>query len=131
MKKHIKLSLSCIILLVACWLGGCATTPITPEQIAQGDYGPAPTEHQTYLKSYFATILKDPYSAVYQIGTPYKGYMTKAPIAGGGIDKFGWFVKVGVNAKNSYGGYTGVKQYLFFYKNGTWEDVSSLLLYYP
>jgi hypothetical protein len=124
MKKYIQLSFACLSLTVVALLAGCASTPITPEQIAQGDYGAPPSDHEAYLKSYFEGVLKDPYSAVYRFGKPYKGYLTKAPIAGGGIDQFGWLVEVDVNAKNSYGGYTGMKPYMFFYKNGTWKDVS-------
>lgn len=124
MKKYLQLLSACLTLSVAALLDGCASAPITQEQIAQGDYGTPPPDHKTYLKSYFESVLKDPYSAVYQFGEPYKGYLTKAPIAGGGIEQFGWLVEVSVNAKNSFGGYTGMKQYLFFYKNGSWRDVS-------
>lgn len=108
-------------------LSGCATTKLTQEQIDNGDYGPPPpSNYQEVIKELFYGVLKDPESARYRFQEPYKGWITKAPIMGGGVDRFGWFVKVGINAKNSYGGYTGEKTYTMFYKNGKWEDVSYL-----
>ena len=61
--------------------------------------------------------LKDSGSAVYKFGEPEKGYLTKPPIQGGGLDLAGYTVPVEINAKNSYGGYAGFESYKFLLRD--------------
>jgi hypothetical protein len=112
--KHITLALIATLAL----LTGCATTKLTPEQAASADYGESPANYEQIVKDHFSRSLFDPYSAQYRIGTPYQGFSTKAPILGGGPDKFGYLVDVGVNGKNRFGGYVGEKQFRLLIKNG-------------
>ena len=107
-----------LAILLTFFLGGCATNQLTDEQIASADYGPYPENYREIVKAYFSAALKDPYSANYNFERPYKGYSTKSILAGGGPDKFGYLVKVYVNAKNSFGAYTGWEPYLFLIRNG-------------
>ena len=77
-------------------------TPPTKEEILAADYGAFPTNYQEVIKKYVSTNLKDPESARYEFLTqPSRGYLL---IHG---RKFGWTACVSVNAKNSYGGYSG------------------------
>jgi hypothetical protein len=94
------------VLAVGSALSGCATPPATVTQNA--DYGQFPTDYKLSVRSFLQTYLKDPESArVRYLTEPIKAYNRAAPIAGGNPLQFGYLVVVGVNAKNSYGGYTG------------------------
>lgn len=70
------------------------------------------------MKDHFSRSLFDPYSAHFRIGTPYQGFSTRAPIVGGGPDKFGYLVDVGINAKNRLGGYVGEKEFRLLLRDG-------------
>lgn len=98
---------------------GCTSSPVDPAKVASGDYGDFPTNYQETVKGYFQQTLKDPYSAQYKFGTPYKGYLREAPINGGQPSVYGYIVDCSVNAKNSYGGYVGDKFYRMFLKSNT------------
>lgn len=63
---------------------------------------------------YSLAPLKDPDSAIYDFyATPKKGYVQILDYANG-EPIFGWLVPYSLNAKNSYGGYTGAKYYNAF-----------------
>jgi hypothetical protein len=107
-------------------LSGCVTAP-TPREIAAADYGSPPTDHKSQIKNYFSKVLKDPESARYgEFTEPRKGYARvegRALISPDGgawlpTNVFGYEVSVQVNAKNSYGAYTGFERYLFLFRNG-------------
>lgn len=110
------------IFLAACLLlVGCAS--VSDEQVkaeaAKVGYGTPPQEGwENVIKEYLGQRLKDPMSAVYQFGQPVPGMVSKAPIRGGGLDAAGYLVTVAVNAKNSYGGYTGFMNYHFLLRDG-------------
>jgi len=69
-------------------------------------------------------VLKDPESARYRFGTPKKAYVNEGLAYGGGVAWYGWLVDVAVNAKNSFGGYTGAKPYVALFKNGRVHKVA-------
>ena len=119
MKKMIKLTRRGFCLCFLLFMTGCATMqPISQSVIDNADYGEYPTQYEEIVKGYFAHILKDPYSAVYRFDKPYKAYLREAPVSGGAPRVFGYIVEVGVNAKNSFGGYVGEKYYRLFIRNG-------------
>lgn len=106
MKKVIALA------LIGAALSACATPP-TAQQVASADYGPFPDSYQETIKTYMASVLKDPDSARFDFSrTPVKAWY------GYGEKTFGWATCAGVNAKNSYGGYTGSQPSYFFMRNG-------------
>lgn len=81
------------------------------------DVGSPPLRPIAAAKAYFAGVLKDPYSAEYrQLSEPYAG-RCRGGLAGKGWR--GYAVHVGINARNSYGGYTGETIYTVLYVNGT------------
>ena len=100
-------------------LSGCSITPTTANAsiTAAADYGAYPDNYEALVKSHFHGILKDPYSAQYRFSKPYKAYLRSAPIAGGHPTIYGYIVDTRINAKNSYGGYTGEKLYRVFIRD--------------
>jgi hypothetical protein len=97
---------------------GCAySAKLTEEQINNLDYGKELNiDYKQAIKSYFDKSLFDPYSAVYEYEEPKKFYVKESILEGSKIVS-GYGVAVNLNAKNQMGGYTGIKQYVFVFKN--------------
>jgi len=90
-----------IPLLLLC---SCATTipDPSPQELASADYGELPQEGTLdYLKGYLGANLKDPYSAVFKFS------YEKGRKVINGRNVWGYVVYPTLNAKNSFGGYTG------------------------
>ena len=103
-----------LTLFAVMFLAGCVSKP-TPEEIANADYGSYPEEYQKPIESFMSRALKDPSSAKYEfLGRPQKTWATVA-----GDTEFGYGLCAYINAKNSFGGYTGAKLYFFLIKNGS------------
>ncbi len=98
--------------LAAPALAACASAFETPGPTYWYGAPPKAVYYEDYIKEYFATILKDPESARYRFGTPRKAYVNNGLIHGGNLGWVGYAMMVGINAKNSYGGYTGEQPYL-------------------
>jgi hypothetical protein len=78
--------------------------------LAQG--ATPPGNWQASVDQYFAQTLKDPYSAVKRQTSPvFRGAIKTPSSWGKAVDT--WAVCFSVNAKNSYGAYTGEQTYLF------------------
>ena len=96
-------------------LGGCGSLP-TPEEISTADYGQYPDNYEAIVKGFYNMALKDPESAKYSnITAPYRTYLGSRL----GDTKYGWLTCATVNAKNSFGGYTGYTTDGLLIKNGT------------
>lgn len=112
--------------MVASVLGmtGCVTPP-TPDEMAKIDYGSYPSDYENIINRYLRQVLKDPDSAKVEfLNRPTAQFHKKGPLFGGGINA-GYGVCAYVNAKNSYGGYTGAKLHWFLIKNGRVTDDSN------
>ncbi|TCZ78629.1 hypothetical protein [Lysobacter sp. N42] len=101
-------------------ISGCATVAApTAQELAAADYGPPISQEdaERLAKEVLSTVLKDPYSAVYQCQAPEKGWRNDTV-----FEKYrkhyGYVLKCMVNAKNSYGGYVGAKPYEFVINRG-------------
>jgi len=117
--KTITLSLMCALLL-----GGCTT--ISPQEAATAHFGTVPVDYETQIKNFMAGQLKDPYSAMYTFTPPRRGYWQDGMIYGG-KKHFGYIAVIGVNAKNSFGGYTGEQvRYLCIEHGRVVGDATSL-----
>ncbi|HDS0941049.1 TPA: hypothetical protein QDZ12_004349 [Pseudomonas putida] len=100
-------------------IAGCASAP-TPEQIASADYGTPIDQSQAEarVKEYFDGVLKDPDSAKYKFSPIQKSHIVSSAWEGRQLYA-GYVMTVKVNAKNSYGGYTGNEDYVFLFHNGS------------
>ncbi|MFN7114657.1 MAG: hypothetical protein ACK4PK_09915 [Alphaproteobacteria bacterium] len=106
-----------IILAGLLFLTGCAT-PISPEEIANADYGPPPpAHHQSMIRQEFATLLIDPTSPLYTFEKPAKGYFKESSMYGT-QQMFGWKVCGTVNSKNRMGGYNGAVPFVTLFRDG-------------
>ena len=103
-----------LLLAVLVIFGGCATP--SQEQISSLDYGSPPQNYETTIKKYFDGVLFDPFSAHYEFESPQQFWVKDALLVGGRLYA-GYFVRVGVNAKNRLGGYVGQKMYGFLIKD--------------
>lgn len=92
-----------------------------PIPVEQADCGPYPSNYETLVQQWAATNLKDPESARYgRISKPRREYMIASlkPF-------YGYSVCADINAKNSYGGYTGSKTFWFLIRDGRIERAQS------
>lgn len=105
----------CTILLL---LTGCAVGP-TKQEIAKADYGRPIAEQsaQAIASAWAKGVLKDPGSARFAWGKFYKGGRTPSVFEKGGTI-FGYILEGRVNARNSFGGYTGYRRWVFIFHNG-------------
>ena len=113
--KHNKFFMNvALFITVMAFLVGCAGLP-TPEEIASADHGSYPNNYEDIVKSYFARILKDPYSVRYEsISTPQRYWLANR-LEGA---TYGYLVCVTLNAKNSYGAYIGYETDALIIRNG-------------
>src|ERR1700747_1207115 len=117
------------VVVTSSWLSSCSTQPgyrsIAQEEKIQGYGAPLTMDYQAFIRKWFSTRLKDPYSAVYTFSQPQKGYQAKAPVPfGPGGYWLGYRVDVMVNAKNSFGGYVGAKKYTFWFRDNQLLTIS-------
>ena len=94
------------------FLSACASTPLPT------DYGRVMTteECKSAAMDYFNRVLKDPGSAKYRWSTCDKR-LDKGGLLVPAIAAYN--ISIYINAKNSYGGYTGEKGYSVFVRNGS------------
>jgi hypothetical protein len=93
----------------------------------KANYGTPPSDYEARITGFMQQRLKDPESARYQFGHPQKGWC-KDGLIYGGKSHFGWIIPVRVNAKNSFGGYTGFQSYFFLFtpEDQLYHDVTNL-----
>jgi hypothetical protein len=102
-----------VIALVAL-LTGCAAHKPSGTELDSADYGAYPNDYKHTIDILLRAKLKDPDSAKITFLTePRKGWEGRQSI------KYGWAVCVGVNARNSDGGYSGDKIYYFLLRGET------------
>ena len=123
MKEHTKMKTKMIQVAILGWMivvfAGCATGPPTTEELAAADYGTMISQEdaEPLANAWLDTHLKDPLSAQKRWKPLYKGWLREAPIHGGSL-RFGYRLEGEINARNSFGGYTGFKPYIFMFHNG-------------
>ncbi|MGO4323785.1 hypothetical protein [Pseudomonas sp. KB_12] len=119
-------------LLISMALAGCVSSPPpklavynptagmtelvdpTPAELAAADAGQYPQNYESIVKSWAEGNLKDPQSAIFKsFSKPRKEFMyAQRKLV------FGYTVCTVINAKNSYGGYTGNNVYWMMIRNG-------------
>lgn len=86
------------------------------QEKATADYGKYPNDYEMITKDYMKRVLKDPESARYRFDKTVRKSNTRATTRQD--TKYCWMVTFAVNAKNSYGGYTGEKVGFVCIKDG-------------
>lgn len=111
-------------LLALSQLGCAASAERQRQEIESIDYGEplSQVEAQAIAKGYFESVLKDPYSAIYDFGSVNTGWLRESILNGRDLH-YGYVLDVKVNAKNSFGGYTGATPYKFVILNGRIESI--------
>jgi hypothetical protein len=107
-----------VALFAAIIAAGCGGLPRTPQgkEATPADVGPFPTNHQALFAAYLTSTLKDPYSAqVQHLAGPAQ--WVKPSSWGSSVSTYGWGACYAVNAKNSFGGYTGARWYVAVYRD--------------
>lgn len=99
--------------LSALAVSACATLP-SPVEIESAEIGPYPSNYEALVKAFYAVQLKDPESAMYRGFTQPKRMAIGDRINGA---KIGYLVCATVNARNSFGGYTGYKTDAFLIRD--------------
>ena len=101
------------LLITAAAISGCVSLAPTSQELQAQNYPEKPSMNA--IKSAVAEYeikygtLKDPYSAQFQCGNPRKGGAWTAATSPSG-KHYGYIVQCVVNAKNSYGAYTGPEE---------------------
>lgn len=114
-----------ILFLMVIALVGCAPRykappkPPTAQELQFGKNADKPASEEVANQAvitFFARDLKDPYSARYGFLELRNSYHI-----GRGYRKFGWFMCGKVNARNSYGAYSGTKTFMAYFdpQNGS------------
>jgi hypothetical protein len=112
-KLNLLLGAFAVSIMAGCTSIAAKETPIVPD-MAHANFGPYPTDYEGLIKTWAELKLKDPESARYvQFSKPRKEWAVadSQPI-------YGWSVCATINAKNSYGGYSGAQVYWFFFRDG-------------
>ena len=110
--RNILLALSLIFVLTS-----CASTPTQ----SQADHGLMPTQWEDAVVSHLDRNLKDPDSLTdfsFLTPSPRKGFLNYGAFTVGPTGKRMsnplWYVCAEYRAKNSFGAYVGLNQYVFF-----------------
>lgn len=93
-----------VIALAALLLGGCVSAP-TSEEMNSADFGPPPKDYEATVREHLSQTLKDPYS--YDLKFLFEPRKDWSGL--GARKQFGYAVCANLNAKNSFGAYTGFK----------------------
>lgn len=106
-----------IVAVAAATLVGCAAP--SRQEIASADYGQYPEAYEAVIKSYMGARLKDPDSAQYRfLNAPKQGWDAF------GNKRYGWVTCVQINAKNSFGAFTGYRLHYFMLRGEQVVDVA-------
>jgi hypothetical protein len=110
--KVISVILGIVVLI------GCASAPMNAQEATRATFPALPQNWQTMVRGYYSMPgqLKDPYSAMYRFEKPRKGFGQDGMLLGG-KRHYGWVMSVWINAKNSFGGYTGYELHVALFSN--------------
>lgn len=97
------------------FIAACATS-ITQEAIDAATFGPEPLreEYMTIIQGHMREIALDPESIILNCLDATKGWARRRV---SDEPTFGWIVACDVNGRNSFGGYTGNRPYVFIFND--------------
>lgn len=93
----------------------------TPKSDA--DYGQPPMKYEAAVREYFKFRLEDAESARYEFGPLWIAYGNNGVVYGGTIGWTGHLLDISVDAKNSWGAYTGYEPYMVLFNGEAISDV--------
>lgn len=118
MKRILPMSL-CLI------MAGCGGHAAQQQNV---DPGPYPVNWEALTRDWLTYHLKDPGSIqTLRIAPPAQSQRWRGVFAGGLIGE--WAVCIGFNSRNSFGGYTGYKEYALWMRNDVvthWSPLATL-----
>lgn len=112
---------------------GCTSFRPSESKLSEADYGTAISIHdaQQQAEHWLGSHLKDPDSARIEWGPFGQAWIFRGLVNGG--FHYGYGLLANVNAKNSFGGYTGKQPFFFFYRDGQmqrwfkgWDDYNNM-----
>ena len=121
-----------------CLLAACAVTPpsaqVSMKTVRSENYGSYPKNYERRVRHYLNETLLDPDSAKIRIGTPHKVFQIYNPLKYTYPPKTPRELKTNeyyvvcaeVNAKNTFGGYTGWQTKIYRFVGGRIEDEAPL-----
>lgn len=116
--SRVKTETPILVATGALLLAGCGLVPLPSKaDMESAELGDPPSEEDVRrgVDTVLDGVLKDPDSKKVRYGDPQKGsyrrYLTPTNL-------FAWYVPCEVNAKNGFGGYTGYKEWVFFFLQG-------------
>jgi hypothetical protein len=113
----LAVSLTACIFFNGCGVAAQANAHKLAASSKPSDWGPPPpADYKEQIASFFKNHLKDPESARYDFMPPMRDVIQKG-FASPNVMR-AWLTPVKVNAKNSFGGYTGFETYSFAWKDG-------------
>ena len=127
------------LLAAACLLAACAYTPpsaqVSLKAVRSENYGSYPKNYERQIRQYLNDTLLDPGSAKIRIGTPHKVFQIYNPLENTYPPKTPRELKTNeyyvvcaeVNAKNTFGGYTGWQTKIYRFVGGRIEDEGSFV----
>lgn len=107
------------LLSVMLFVGSCCVVPKQAD-LEAAYYGAPPDQDfaERLAKIAVGVRLKDPDSATYRFDSLYAGYTQSSEVVIGDCEPiYGYILNTYVNAKNSFGGYTGYKLYVFVFRD--------------
>lgn len=112
------MKLGLFVAVLGASLAGCAGAPSDAE-LRGANYGQpiGQADAERLAAAYLARRLKHPGSAVFEWSPVAPGWV-RDPLITGGELHFGYRLVGQVNAKNSFGGYTGRRRYEFILRDG-------------
>ena len=120
-----KPSLIASVAAIACLVTGCglayqSNRTALLKSASLSDWGlEPPSDHWTVEEEFVRRRLKDPDSARFSHGSVTRDAIPAGDIISGETKaQLVWVSSLGVNAKNSYGGYVGERIYYFAWKDG-------------
>ncbi len=122
MRTHRSLFILFVATVLAIFLSACgvaynANRSKLLSTATEADYGPPPPDnHQDIEARAVLATLKDPESARFQFGGVSRDAIPSGPMSPTAM--LVWVTFAQVNAKNSYGGYTGFQPWRFAWTNG-------------
>lgn len=107
------------VLLGTVFVSACASGPPvgpTGEPLSSSDFGSPPDSAEAVVRAFLRSKLKDPSSAQVEVLAGPRQLTVKGSVFG--PSAYGWGICYELNAKNSFGAYTGYRKQALIWRDG-------------